>query len=76
MIDIKHSINTITMAKQNEKPNYIRGKLIKATCDQYRIMFNDSYAIEFLNLIYKDNSICLDRKYNKYLDAKQIWLRD
>lgn len=73
MIDIKHCIITNSIAKQNYKPKFIRGELVTSTCDHYRISFNDLNALEFLNFMYENSTICLDRKKTKYQEAYAIW---
>lgn len=38
----------------------------------FKLSINGSYALKFLDWIYKDSNIHLTRKYNKYLEAKSL----
>ena len=60
MIPIEINCN-INLIKQNN--SFIRGKEVKATCDHYRLTFNDSYAKKlFAWIYYPNNKLSLMRK--------------
>lgn len=65
MVPDNINCNINTMAR---KDTFIKGKLVRSTCNVYRLTFNDSYAKKFLTWIYyPDNKLSMKRKFDSAL---------
>jgi len=62
---IPENINC-NICKVTQKDSFIRGRKVSATCDQYRLAFNDSNAKKLLAwTYYTDNKLSMIRKQEK-----------